>query len=74
MLQAAGFAAPASHSWTLPMEFASWIARMRTPALRADAVRDVLAHAAQEARQHFDVQPDGSFRLDVAWLQARPVA
>ena len=74
MLQAAGFAAPASDSWTLPMEFASWIARMRTPALRADAVRDVLAHAAQEARQHFDVQPDGSFRLDVAWLQARPVA
>ncbi|MHB0920316.1 MAG: class I SAM-dependent methyltransferase [Thiomonas delicata] len=74
MLQAAGFAAPASDSWTLPMEFAGWTARMRTPALRADAVRDVLAHAAQEARQHFDVKPDGSFRLDVAWLQARPRA
>ena len=72
-MQAAGLAAPASDCWNLPMEFASWTARMRTPTLRADAVRDVLAQAPQEARQHFAVQPDGSFRIDVAWLQTRPL-
>ncbi|MDB6000139.1 MAG: Methyltransferase type 11, partial [Rhizobacter sp.] len=71
MLAAAGFADPASDTWTLTMDFPVWIARMRTPQLRADAVRDVLARAPEEARQHFQIQPDGCFNLDVAWLQVR---
>ena len=69
MLHDAGFEAPSSDTWKLRMEFATWVARMRTPPLRVDAIRDVLAGAAQEARQHFDVADDGSFDLDVAWLQ-----
>ena len=72
MLQAADFAAPESDAWTLPMEFATWVARMRTPELRVNAIRDVLARAAEEARLHFAVQPDGSFNLDVAWMKTQP--
>jgi len=72
MLQAANFAAPAADTWTLPMEFATWVARMRTPELRVNAIRDVLARAAEEARLHFRMQPDGSFNLDVAWMQTQP--
>ena len=74
LLQRAGFAAPEVTSWTLTMEFASWVARMRTSPLRADAIRDVFAQAAQEVREHFRVGPDGSFDLTVAWMQSRPAA
>ena len=72
LLQAAGFAAPESDTWTLPMEFATWVARMRTPELRVNAIRDVLARATEEARRHFRMQTDGSFNLDVAWMQTQP--
>ena len=54
------------------MEFASWVARMRTPELRVQAIRDVWAQAPQEAREAMRVQPDGSFDLSVAWLQTQP--
>lgn len=72
MLDAAQFAKPAIQTWTLPMEFPSWVARMRTPDLRARAIRDVWAGAAEEAQRHFQLRPDGSFQLDVAWLQTPP--
>ena len=72
MLEAADFAKPVIHSWTLPMEFASWVARMRTSDLRAHAIRNIWACAAEEAQSHFQVRADGSFQLDVAWLQTQP--
>jgi len=74
MLAAAGFAPPQADTWTLPLQFATWVERMDTSELRVKAVRDVLAKAAEEARRHFEVQPDGSFRLDVAWLETCPAA
>lgn len=70
MFRGAGFRTPAADTWTLPAEFASWTARMRTPELRAQAIRDVFDGAPAEARAHFSVQSDGSFSLDVAWLEA----
>jgi len=69
MLEGAGFAAPVADLWSLPLEFASWVERMGTSELRAAAVRDVLSKASEEARRHFQVGEDGSFNLDVAWLQ-----
>lgn len=73
-LQQAGFAAPRFDTWALTMEFASWVARMRTPELRVHAIRDVFAHAPQEARAALRVQADGSFDLPVAWMQTQPSA
>jgi len=72
MLHAASFDVRESDGWTLPMEFSSWLARKRTSELRADAVRDVLAKASDEARQYFKMQVDCSFDLGVVWLQAKP--
>ena len=69
MLQAAGFGPPVSDCWTVPLEFTVWTERMRTPELRVQAIRDILAHSAAEARQHFQVKEDGSFSLDVGWMQ-----
>ncbi len=74
MLEAAGFGAPEADAWTLPIEYGPWLARMETSELRARAVRDVLAKAAEEARRHFQVQADGSFQLPVAWLETVPAA
>ncbi|OIO01210.1 MAG: SAM-dependent methyltransferase [Desulfovibrionaceae bacterium CG1_02_65_16] len=74
MLQAAGFSAPETDMWPLPMDFAAWLARMETSELRAKAVRDVLAKAAEEARRHFHVEADGSFSLDAAWLRTTRTA
>ncbi|OIQ71259.1 putative methyltransferase YcgJ [mine drainage metagenome] len=69
MLQDAGFVAPETSSWMLTMDFVPWVARMRTPELRVQAIRDVFAHSAQEARDYFRLQADGSFDLPVAWMQ-----
>lgn len=69
MFRDAGLQPTAPETWTLPIAFAEWTARMRTSELRAQAIRDVFERAPAEARQHFQVQADGSFRIDVAWMQ-----
>lgn len=70
MLQAAGLTVGDNDRWLLPMVFDTWVARMRTPELRVAAIRDVFAQASDEVRQYFRVQPDGTFNIDVAWIQA----
>jgi ubiquinone/menaquinone biosynthesis C-methylase UbiE len=70
LLQAAGFAVGNNDRWRLPMVFDTWVARMRTPELRVTAIRDVFAQASDEVRQYFTVQPDGTFDIDVAWIEA----
>lgn len=74
LLRRAGFAAPEVSAWRLTMEFASWVARMRTSPLRSDAIRDVFARAPNEVREQLRVRPDGSFDLTLAWMQTRPMA
>ena len=70
LLQAAGFAVGDSDRWRLPMVFDTWVARMRTPELRVAAIRDVFAQASDEVQQYFRVQADGTFDIDVAWIEA----
>lgn len=67
----AGFTASVRERWRLPIDYASWIARMRTPAERAEAIRSLWASAPDEVREYYGVQPDGSFMLDVAMVEAR---
>ena len=68
---AAGFKATIRERWRLPIEFASWVARMRTPEPRVVAIRSLWDGAPDEVRQYFDVQPDGSFKLDALMIEAR---
>ncbi|SMF98231.1 class I SAM-dependent methyltransferase [Burkholderia singularis] len=70
MFDEAGLAAEVRERWRLPIEFASWIARMRTPQVRADAIRALWAGAPDEVRAYYDVQPDGSFKLDALMIGA----
>ena len=52
------------------MEFASWIARMRTPPTHMAAIRALQASAAADVAAHFQIEPDGSFLLDSVLIEA----
>jgi SAM-dependent methyltransferase len=65
----AGFALTAVTRRRIRIDFPSWIARMRTPAVQAEAVRALQAAASEEVRRHFAIEADGSFQLDVMVLE-----
>jgi ubiquinone/menaquinone biosynthesis C-methylase UbiE len=71
LFEAAGFKATIRERWRLPIDFASWVARMRTPEPRVVAIRSLWAGAPDEVRQYFDVEDDGSFKLDALMIEAR---
>ncbi len=71
MLSEAGFAVDAQSMWKLPLDFAAWVTRMRTPDLYVQAIRSLLLNAPREVREYFQVEPDGSFVLDTVMIEAR---
>lgn len=54
----------------LPLEFSSWIARMRTPQVLSDAIRLYQQSAAQEVKAYFELQDDGTFTSDIVMFEA----
>lgn len=74
LASAADLACEESSGWRIPIEFDTWIARMRTPPERAAVIRDVWRNAPQEVRRYFQVRPDGSFELDVLRIVMRRAA
>ena len=72
-LAAVGFAVDDVVTCRLRLEFASWIARMRTPDVHVAAIRSLHARAASEVRDYFQIGEDGSFTVDTALIVARPV-
>ncbi len=52
------------------LDFAVWIERMRTPPVRADAIRALQALASDSVTRHFAIEADGSFCIDVALFEA----
>lgn len=73
MLQNTGFDVTEIDRWSLPVEFASWAGIKRTSEQRIKAIQDVFDHASDEVQQHFKLQADYAFDLEIAWLQAKPV-
>jgi len=72
-LAAAGFDVVAVTARRMPIAFAPWLERMDTPAVQAEAIRALQRLVAAPARQHFAIAEDGSFELDTAMIEARPV-
>jgi SAM-dependent methyltransferase len=68
-LAGAGFVTQASAAHRLRMEFATWIARMRTPEALALAIRALQGAMAEPVRRHFAIEADGSFMIDVATFE-----
>ncbi len=61
LLRGIGVDLIAAERWSTRLEFASWIARMHTPAAKADVIRTMLDEAPAEVRGALRVEPDGSF-------------
>jgi ubiquinone/menaquinone biosynthesis C-methylase UbiE len=69
-LAAAGFAVDGVTTRRLRLDFASWIARMRTPEVHVAAIRSLQERAAAEVRDYFEIEADGSFTVDTALIVA----
>jgi ubiquinone/menaquinone biosynthesis C-methylase UbiE len=70
-IASAGFTLRDERRWPLPLEFASWVTRSRTPPLMVDALRHLLEHAPGTVRERLAVQPDGSFSSVTGLFEAR---
>ncbi len=71
LLRQAGFEIASDKTWKLRLEFATWVARMRTPADNITAIKALWKSAPQEVKTYFALEPDDSFSIDVAMLDAR---
>ena len=71
MLTAAGLRVEEVTSDRLPLEFSSWVARMRTPETLVAAIREFQRQVSDEVVSHFAIQPDGTFTSDIMMLVAR---
>lgn len=71
LLRQAGFDIAGDKTWKLRLEFATWVARMRTPAENITAIKALWKSAPQEVKTYFALEADDSFSIDVAMLDAR---
>ncbi|HUC18348.1 MAG TPA: methyltransferase domain-containing protein [Acetobacteraceae bacterium] len=69
-LARAALSARNTRAFRIRIEFATWIARMRTPRIQADAIRALEAAMEESVVSYFDIGPDGSFDLDTALFEA----
>lgn len=65
-LQHAGFEIRAVAMHELPMEFRSWVERMRTPSHHVNAILSLQGMASANVRRALDIRDDGSFTIRVA--------
>jgi len=70
MLTHAGFSVSATNTRQVRMHFETWIARMATPAVYEAAIRALQQAAPAEVREHFSIEVDGSFMLDMLMIEA----
>jgi hypothetical protein len=64
----AGLVAGEARQHRLRLDFQSWLDRMRTPKVQADAIRALYAAMSADVRRHFAIEADNSFTIDVMLL------
>ncbi|HWJ74287.1 MAG TPA: methyltransferase domain-containing protein [Kaistia sp.] len=69
----AGFKATALTRRRLPLGFKSWIERMRTPQVFAEAIRALQSAVSDDVRRYFEIDSDGNFVIDTAVLTLKPL-
>ena len=70
LLRAAGFEPSAPVMGRLRLDFANWIARIGTPDVQVRAIRALQGQMPPDVIERFAVEPDGSFKLDMAMFEA----
>lgn len=66
----AGLIAGETREHRIRLDLRSWLERMRTPLVQADAIRALEAAMSDGVRRHFAIEADGSFSIDVLTLTA----
>ncbi len=69
-LSDAGFVTGAKTARRLRLDFASWVARMRTPDLHIAAIRALQAQMPREVTDYLELEDDGSFSIDTLTIEA----
>jgi ubiquinone/menaquinone biosynthesis C-methylase UbiE len=69
-LARAGLMPSAARCYRIRLDFASWVARMRTPQLQVDAIRALQQAMSESVTRYFAIGADGSFDLDIALIVA----
>jgi len=57
----------------LRLEFLSWVTRIATPDLHVAAIRSLQSLSSKEVRNHFALEPEGTFTVDTMTLSLAPV-
>jgi ubiquinone/menaquinone biosynthesis C-methylase UbiE len=70
MAREAGFEPSPAIERRIRLDFATWIARMQTPPVYADAIRALQKDMSEDVAKHFAIEADGSFMLDVMSMKA----
>lgn len=70
MLREAGFDPAPATKRRIHIDFASWIARMQTPKVYAEAIRALQRDMSEEVLKHYAIEADGSFMLDAMSMTA----
>ncbi|MCW5771418.1 MAG: methyltransferase domain-containing protein [Rhodospirillaceae bacterium] len=70
MLARAGFLAGETRQFRLRLDFQTWIERIGTPKVQADAIRALQAAMSNGVARYFETAPDGSFAFDIGFFQA----
>ena len=69
-VQGAGLKPGDAQEYRVRLEFQSWIARMNTLPLHAQAIRSLQQVMAEDVRRHFAIEADGSFTIDTMLIEA----
>lgn len=73
-LKEAGFTPGAPTLRRVRLDFATWIARMATPAVNVQAIRALQTSMPREVADYFQLESDGSFTIDSMTIEATPAA
>jgi SAM-dependent methyltransferase len=69
----AGFALTGVTRRRLPLDFAQWIKRQRTPEVQVTAIRALFAAVSADVRRHFDIRENDDFTIDPVVLELTPM-
>jgi ubiquinone/menaquinone biosynthesis C-methylase UbiE len=69
-LSAAGLVSEVVETWSLFLDFTSWVARINTPPLNVEMLKALYDGASSEIREAFKIQPNYDFYIPGALFKA----
>jgi hypothetical protein len=69
-LSAVGLHSEVMETWSLFLDFTSWVARINTPLVNIDMLKTLYDGASSEIREAFVIQPNYDFHIPGALLKA----